>query len=97
MSNAWEDRRIPLVTAGTAVTSAKWRGGLGCLLVTGLSGTPDFEMSFDGTTWVDVKELGTGTEIAAISAAAMFNFLLPACDIRMSAGGGTMGVIAVGI
>ena len=90
--------RIELVTAGTAVASASWRGGLGCLTITGLSGTPDFEMSPDsGTTWLDVKELGTGTPIAAVAAAGMFIFLLPMCLIRMSAGGGAMNVLATGI
>jgi hypothetical protein len=91
--------RVQLVLAGTLASPAPlWRGGIGTLIVTGLSGTPNFEMSpDDGTTWITVKETGTNTPISAIAAANAWNFILPQCRIRLSAGGGSMNAFAVGI
>lgn len=98
MTSAAQGDKLTLVNAGTVQPGQRWRGGLGCLIVTGLSGTPNFEMQADdGVTWVPVKELGTGVAISAIAAAAMWLFCVPACTLRLSAGGGAMNATVVGV
>jgi hypothetical protein len=97
MTQAAYGDKVPLVAAGTAVTTAPWRGGLGMLTVTSLNGTPNFEQQAEDGTWVPVKELGSSAAISAIGAAGTWLFVIPPTNIRMSAGGGTMNVYAIGI
>jgi hypothetical protein len=86
-----------LVFGGTA-TSQRWRGGRGVLMVQGLSGTPNFEIQMpDGSNWITVKDCMTGAAVSAIAADGMFQFELPACTLRMSAGGGSMNCYIVGV
>lgn len=86
---------IPLVVAGVAGVSFDWQGGYGSLIVSALSGTPDFQCSVDnGASWVSIANLGSGALLTAIAAGGAYPFMVGPCRIRMSAGGGAMNVFA---
>jgi hypothetical protein len=88
--------KVQLVAAGVAVASAAWRGGRGVLTIASFNAGGNFEMQAPDGAWVGVKDLGAGTAITTAANGA-FNFSAPACRIRMSAGGGSMNVVAVGV
>lgn len=98
MTRAAQGDKEYLVNTGTDQGPKRWRGGRGVLLVWNLNGTPNFEMQMDdGVTYVPVKDIAAGVAISAIAAAGMWNFELPACTVRMSAAGGTMNCLIVGV
>jgi len=67
-------------------TALNWPGGVGQMVVSGTfgGGTVKLQMSpDDGTTWVDV-----GGD-SSVTAAAVVNFDLNGCDIRLNLSGST--------
>lgn len=97
MTRAAQGDKLPLVTAGTVAAAVqKWLGGRGVVVITAPSGTPAMEMQADDGAWVPVKDIN-GTAVAAAATANMWNVELPACPVRMAAGGGAMNVLLVGV
>lgn len=90
---------VQLTAAGTSATAGfAWRGGRGLLMIDGLSGTPSLEAQTPAGSWVAVRDQNTGGVITGAATSGLcFNFELPACRIRMSAGGGSMNVWAIGV
>lgn len=97
MTSAAQGDVVVLSTAGTSAGAQSWRGGMGCLMVTAPSGTPDFDAQAPDGSWVPVKDFSTGVAIADIAAAGMWLFLLPACKIRLNNGTTATAAWAVGI
>lgn len=98
MTRAASGDKLQLVIAGTAsATGLRWRGGRGVLVISTLTGTPSLEMQLDDGVWVGVHDLNTGAVVTGGATALHFNVELPACPVRMSAGGGAMNVWLVGV
>lgn len=98
------DQRLELVVAGVASAGLEWRGGEGVAIAYGTvpSGGISLQMSPDnGTTWVNFHIYGAadGQHVEWASATPdAKNFVLPACRIRASAGGGaTLNILAVSV
>jgi hypothetical protein len=97
MTRAAQGDSVQLVTAGTAATSKPWRGGAAVLLIDNLSGTPSLEIQTPSGAWVAAHDLNTGGVVTGGATALMFNLMLPACNARLSAGGGTMNAWLIGV
>lgn len=96
MTRAAQGDVVQLVTAGVAAANGNWRGGRGLLIIADFNAGATFQIQAPDGTWVDVKDIASSAAINT-AANASFNFELPAGPIRMSAGGGTMDVWAVGV
>lgn len=96
MTRAAQGDVVNLAAAGTANAGQAWRGGAGLLMIDTFNAGGNFEVQTPGGAWIGVRDINTGAAITSAANGA-FNFILPACRIRMSAAGGTMNVNAVGI
>ena len=86
MANSSLKKVFNAITADADSASLDWPGGVGQMVVSGGfgGGTCKLQMSpDDGTTWVDV-----GGD-SSVTAAAVVNFDLNGCDIRLSLSGST--------
>lgn len=97
MGGANVPERLDLVTAGSAVTQAKWGGGKGVVVVhvAGSISAGVLQMLVDGV-WVPCKDIN-GSAITFTGAIGMFNFELPETFLRMSGTLTGSSVLACGI
>lgn len=97
MTSAAQGDVVQIATAGTASSAGfSWRGGLAAILVDNLSGTPSVEIQTPSGAWVAAHDLN-GDVITAGATDLHFTATLPACKVRLSAGGGAMNAWLVGI
>jgi hypothetical protein len=94
--------RLALMTAGVAAAvPPRWRGGKGVLVSYGgtAAGTETFQFSPDeGTTWINIREIGGGGSPAIAAGGMMVNFELPpGAALRVSAVWTSGNAIAVGV